>query len=213
MLTTDEVTAVIAALSPGWRPLVGLMAYAGLRLGEAQAVRGEDVDLADGVLTIRRSGDADMTKGKKDRRVPIISRLKPILAACKLRPGQVVAPLRHPYRALQKAGKAARIAQAVNPHLLRHSWATILLDEGLPLRAVQRLLGHASIQTTQRYLHSIADSAQVDAAFTKRQARAFALSIRCVGRDGRERVVRVDRRRDFLTVLSVIRRRRRSRQG
>lgn len=215
VLSAEQVYALVAALPPVWRPVVAMMAYAGLRRGEAQAVRGEDVDLVAGVLIVRRSGRANTTKGKRVRRIPIISRLRPILAACRIERGRVVAPALYPYKALEKASKAIGLDEAVNPHLLRHSWATILLDEGLPVRAVQKLLGHASIQTTQRYLHSIASAEQLEAAFAlRRQPRDYTLTVRWVDGQGRTRVVRADGRRALVTFLRAVgwreRRRRRA---
>lgn len=165
VLTTPEVEALLAALPPGWHPAAGLMLYAGLRRGEMAALRGSDVDLVRGHITVRRSGAADRTKGKRDRVVPIIAPLRAILERVELVADQPVSAHSHPYRAIRRGAAAAGITKHITPHILRHSFGTLLAEAGVPLDTIQRLLGHADIKTTRRYLHSQVSLDAIERAF------------------------------------------------
>lgn len=133
--------------------IVLLMLYAGLRLSEVPNLDWRDVDLDEETLIIR---DA---KGGKDRALPIHARLaehlaltpeeKQIGAVCGHLNGKKISYKSVPHvfdRWLKEAGLR------ISAHQLRHTFATQLLWAGRDLRTIQRLLGHASLSTTERYL-------------------------------------------------------------
>jgi integrase/recombinase XerC len=140
------------------RAILELLYGTGIRLGELVALRWKDLDERGGVLGVRGTGN-------KDRRVPVG---KAALAALGRHraglegkgPGDPMFPGRRGAlapRTIQRIvqGHLRRIARRsrLSPHLLRHSFATHLLDRGAELRAVQELLGHASLASTQVYTH------------------------------------------------------------
>ena len=152
------------------RLLVELLYGGGLRVSEAC---GLDVDdLANDEIRVRRG------KGRKDRIVPLGQKAKDALAPylALRRPrhsderalllnaaGQRLSP-RSAHRITKQWSLAAGLPP-VHPHALRHSFATHLLGSGADLRAIQELLGHASLQTTARYAH-------VDLEYLMRQYQA-----------------------------------------
>lgn len=129
----------------------------GLRISEALNLNLEDVGDSD-VLKIRG-------KGNKDRYVPILpvvlSRIEEYKRCCpyKLEKGKALFVgakgerlcSRVIQRKLQKIRTNLNLPQTVTPHALRHSFATHLLAQGSDLRSIQELLGHASLNSTQRY--------------------------------------------------------------
>jgi integrase/recombinase XerC len=140
-----------------------LMYSSGLRLSELIALNVDDgrLDLGAGEVTVTG-------KGAKTRSVPVGAKARAALKAWLDARAQLAAPGE---RALFVGGRGRRIAptvvnarlrawarrcglqQGVHPHMLRHSFATHVLQSSQDLRAVQELLGHASISTTQVYTH------------------------------------------------------------
>jgi integrase/recombinase XerD len=131
---------------------------AGLRLSEAGNLQIPDIDSRRMQLLVTRG------KGNKQRLIPLSPRLLEALRTYwkKYRPTTYLFPgktLDSPFaatsiqRVMKAAAKRAGINKNVTPHVLRHSYATGLLEAGVDLMAISRLLGHASFTTTMVYLH------------------------------------------------------------
>lgn len=158
-LSEKEVAALLEVESNLKHRLIFMTLYSGgLRLQEALQLRPADIDTR--AMTIRiRAG-----KGGKERYVMLASTLiAPLRTYLKryqpekwLFYGQTKADPLNP-RSVQKeiikAAAAAGIHQRVTAHVLRHSFATHLLDRGTNLRYIQELLGHRSLKTTMIYIH------------------------------------------------------------
>ena len=169
VLSREDVESILEAPDIAdrlyWRDKALLeFAYAsGVRVSELATLKVRDVDLADGVATV-------FGKGSKERMVPIgrsaqraldiyIRESRPNLAK---REGQGTVFLNAQGRPLTRMGiwkilrkhvKRAGVKKRVTPHTLRHCFATHLLEGGADLAAVQEMLGHADISTTQIYTH------------------------------------------------------------
>jgi site-specific recombinase XerD len=140
--------------------IVGVMAHAGLRDSEAMALRLADVQLTDrkGVIQV------NLAKGEKYRRVPVNTDLRKLLNAwLEVRKegeflfsdenGSPLATRAAIEKRITALGEAAKI-EALTPHRLRHTFAKRMVDSGTPLNVVQKLLGHARLETTQRYVQA-----------------------------------------------------------
>lgn len=165
-LSPEDADALLAAAATGSAPawvnardaaLFTLLYGAGLRISEALALKGGHAPFG---ATLRVLG-----KGGKERDAPILDVVREAVdaycAACPF-PLAKTSPL---FRSVRGGALSARLAQramaglrgalglpqSATPHALRHSFATHLLAGGADLRAVQELLGHASIAATQRY--------------------------------------------------------------
>lgn len=152
-LTVAEVAAILENLSGDLLAMVSLMALCGLRKNEAFSLTADDVDLTSESIKV-------FGKGSKWRMVPVsspalIARLDelvrqhpegPLFVSPKT--GKKWVDIRKPIRT---AAKKAGITKRINPHLFRHSFATALLNGGIDIRIIQKMLGHSELATTQIY--------------------------------------------------------------
>ena len=143
------------------RAILELMYGSGLRVSEVAGVTVDRVDLDRGRVTV-------VGKGDKEREVPLGDPARQAVVAWLTvrsvlaprggdelfmnRRGRPIGP-RDIRRLVGRYGRAALSGRRVTPHTLRHSFATHLLEGGADIRAVQEMLGHASVATTQRYTH------------------------------------------------------------
>jgi len=145
------------------RAILELLYAAGLRVSELVSLDLDDCDLAGGTVCV-------LGKGGKQRLVPFGSKAAESLQRwfqrsealrsrseaadavfLNLRGGRLTD--RSVRRILNRRLREAAIHAHLSPHALRHSFATHMLDSGADLRAIQELLGHSSLSTTQRYTH------------------------------------------------------------
>ena len=164
-LSVDEVDRLLSAPPEGSRDraMLEVLYASGLRVSELVELPLSAIDPAVGVVRVRG-------KGGKERIVPVGERAKAALAAYLDGPRQkLLGTRRSPdlfvtprgsrmtrqgfWKLIGRYARAAGISQRVYPHTLRHSFATHLLERGADLRAVQAMLGHADIATTQIYTH------------------------------------------------------------
>jgi integrase len=160
----EEARLLVAAVRDEWERAVLLFPLAtGARMGEQIAIRWGDVDWQSRMIHIRQSAPGGKeiagTKSGRHRAVPLTPELVGALRAIehrgefvfvnedgtRLRPGQFHEML---WGAQRRAG-----LRRIPWHGLRHSFASILVSGGTPLRVVQRWLGHSSITTSERYGH------------------------------------------------------------
>lgn len=158
ILSEAEVEALCnAELSTRDRCIISLLLHGGLRVAEVRRLRRESINLTARTMRV-------MGKGNKERVVPLCEKL---LQACQRwmnAPdrsgsalfvgycGQALA-IRTIQYLVAEAGQEAGLEQRLSPHMLRHTFATRLLNRGVNLRVVQQLLGHSSLATTQIYTH------------------------------------------------------------
>jgi integrase/recombinase XerC len=154
---SEAATAAVfdVPATPRDAALAELLYGGGLRVSEAAALDWADLDLAEGLVHIRRG------KGGKPRQVPLGP---PAIRALSLlrEPGVSGAVFRNQRggrltdrsmrRVVRKLGLDAAVG-GLHPHALRHAFATHLLDGGADLRAIQEMLGHETLSTTQKYTH------------------------------------------------------------
>ena len=163
---SDEPDAVSIAVAVRDLAVLEVLYGAGLRVAECCNLRLDDCDLSRGLVTV-------LGKGAKVRRVPLgepaIDSLRAWLARGRPELATTESPADRVFLNRRGRGLSTRDARrilerhpladgrAVHPHALRHAYATHLLEGGADLRAVQELLGHADLATTQIYTHVTRD--------------------------------------------------------
>lgn len=169
-LTVDEMFALLDSVPAGDpahardRAMFEVLYSTGIRVSELVGLNREDLELNLGIIKVRG-------KGRKERIVPIgrkavealnnyLQKIVPVMAAesrgmspvfINRRGGRLTA--RSVARILNKYVERCGLQRAISPHSLRHSFATHMLNAGADLRAIQELLGHANLSSTQRYTH------------------------------------------------------------
>jgi integrase/recombinase XerD len=162
LLGQPDVSSILGARD---RAMIELMYSCGLRVSELCGLRVADLESDAGCLRC-------VGKGDKERLVPVGRQaLKAVQRYLRAARPKLLREGSSPYLFLnQKGGKIDRIGywkllgaygrkaglrKALTPHMLRHSFATHLLDRGADLRSVQMMLGHSDISTTQIYTHVV----------------------------------------------------------
>jgi site-specific recombinase XerD len=156
ILSIDDVRKLINTVNNIKHKLILKLLYGcGLRVSELVNLRKEDFNFSEGLIHIK------LGKGRKDRFVNIPDSMKEELESYyKLsnseyffesnRGGKLTtATIR---KVVKNSARNAGIKKNVHPHILRHSFATHLLESGVDLKIIQKLLGHSDIKTTQVYL-------------------------------------------------------------
>jgi site-specific recombinase XerD len=159
VMSDEEVRRLLAAaVSLRDRALLETAYATGMRLGEVVHLLLTDIDSHRMVIRVEQG------KGRKDRYVMLsASLLETLRAYCRsekpktfLFPGKDGKEPLHPtsaQKAFQRARARARIEKPISFHTLRHTFATHLLEDGANVRTIQSLLGHRSLESTQRYTH------------------------------------------------------------
>lgn len=168
-LTADEVEALLGQPDPSApagardKAMLELLYATGMRVSELVGLRLEDMEALLGVVRCRG-------KGSKERLVPVgksalravesyLRQARSNLARNRASPflflNQRGGPLSRMgfWKIISRYGRSAGIATPLTPHLMRHSFATHLLERGADLRSIQLMLGHSDISTTQIYTH------------------------------------------------------------
>ena len=196
-LSAEEIRELECVTPQEWWPLFATLAFTGLRIGEAQGLRGDDVRIAERRITVH--GETRRLKtGASVRDVPIPEPLARLLAEHLTRnpigPNDLLfgAPFSD-YRAARRVfSRACRHAglRSVTLHDLRHTFAVHAAQSGVPIPRIQKLLGHATVAMAMRYMKHAPE------AYFAEDAARVAGSL--TGVNDREREARADMARKSL---------------
>jgi integrase/recombinase XerD len=170
-LSVDEVDRLLAlpdVTTPRGlrdRAMIELMYATGLRVSELVRLRPQDLHLDAGYLTTTGKGRKErivpfgdeaaqwVARYLRDGRRPLLGRRSSTRLFVNARGGGVGISRVGFWKIITGYGRLLGLARQISPHVLRHSFATHLLDRGADLRAIQMMLGHADLSTTQIYTH------------------------------------------------------------
>ena len=161
-LSEDECRQLLlGAKSVIDRDMVLCAMRTGMRRGELLGLEWRSVDFNLNQITIQQSyveGELVSTKNNRIRHVPMVSGLHNVLAQRRQNNGFVFSETGYPVREIRASKWLKRVCErsGIKPlgwHVLRHTFASHLVQKNVPIRAVQMLLGHSSIQMTERYSH------------------------------------------------------------
>lgn len=132
--------------------ILGLLATTGLRISELSSLKKEDIHIQENWIKVTG-------KGNRERIVFYPEELKPFLLHCISQNGKFLFEVRknkpmtrqNIWKIVKSSGKKAGLGTSLKPHMLRHTFATLLLESGMDIRIIQELLGHKSISTTKIY--------------------------------------------------------------
>ncbi len=164
-LTIEEISSILKYFidnnEPTYYLMMAILVTSGLRVSELVGLRVDNINLNDGYLKIKG-------KGNKERMIPLNDNLsntiKDYLEQTKLKGKKKRIYLfshknTKPYSRqivfikLKECARAIDLKKNISPHTLRHTYASLLLNNGAKLRQVQELLGHSDISTTEIYTH------------------------------------------------------------
>ena len=169
ILSVEDIDSMIAALDPGKdetprnHAIIGTLYGSGLRVSELVELRMSRVNLDEGDVIITGKGNKQRLVPLSPESIRLIREYLPIRERLKIKPdssdilflnrrGGMMTRVMVFY-VIRDSAAAAGIIKRVSPHTLRHSFATHLLEGGANLRAIQEMLGHESISTTEIYIH------------------------------------------------------------
>lgn len=169
ILSVDDINSMIAALDPEKdetprnHAIIETLYGSGLRVSELVELRMSRVNLDEGYVIITGKGNKQRLVPLSPESIRLIREYLPIRERLKIKPdssdilflnrrGGMMTRVMVFY-VIRDSAAAAGIIKKVSPHTLRHSFATHLLEGGANLRAIQEMLGHESISTTEIYIH------------------------------------------------------------
>jgi integrase len=161
-LNKKECEVLLNKASGIWYEMILVVLRTGLRFGELKALVWSDINWESRMLTVKRSIHRNIittTKSNKQRHIPLTQDLYNVLLPRRQKTGYIFIdkygkPLKDTviqyalYSVCRKAG-----LRKITWHKLRHTFASRLTEKGASMRAIQKLLGHADIQTTMKYAH------------------------------------------------------------